>query len=68
MALVECPYVKSKFFNDSNTIDFHNQSRQHDLGMEKFWVTSAYFQLLTPFIGKNMCDTWKIADYHGIIN
>jgi hypothetical protein len=40
MHLVECPDVISKFFNDSNTIDSHNQSRQHYLGMEKFWVTT----------------------------
>jgi hypothetical protein len=40
MRLVECPDFISKFFNDSNTIDSHNQSRQHDLGMEKFWVTT----------------------------
>jgi hypothetical protein len=42
--LVERPDVISKFSNDSNTIDSHNQSRQHDLGMEKCWVTTdAYF-------------------------
>jgi hypothetical protein len=33
--LVEHPDVISKFFNDSNTIDSHNQSRQNELGMEK---------------------------------
>jgi hypothetical protein len=44
MHLVEHPDAISKFFNDSNTIDSHNQSRQHDLGMEKCWVnTDAYF-------------------------
>ena len=67
--LVERPDVISKFFNDSNTIDSHNQSRQYDLGMEKCWVTTdAYFRLTTTLIGMNVCDTWKIADYLGIIN
>jgi hypothetical protein len=40
MQLVERPNVISKIFNDSNTID----SRQHDVKMEKCWVTTdAYF-------------------------
>ncbi len=58
LRLVERPDVISKLFNDSNTIVSHNQSRQHDLVMEK---------LLMTLIGINVYDTWKIADYHGII-
>ena len=67
--LVEHPDLISRLFNDSNAIDSHNQSRQYDLGMEKCWVTTdAYFRLTTTIIGMNVCDSWKIADYIGIIN
>jgi hypothetical protein len=68
MRLSEHPDVISRHFNDSNTIDSHNQSRQYNLGMEKCWVTTnAYFQLLAITFCTNVCDTWKIADYHGMI-
>jgi len=35
--LVNCPAVLSEFFLDSNTIDYHNQSQQHDLSLGKCW-------------------------------
>ena len=42
--LVKFPAVLSDFFLDSNTIDCHNQSRQHDLALEKCWHSQdAYF-------------------------
>ena len=42
--LVNCPALLSKFFLDSNTIDCHNQSQQHDLALKKCWHTQdAYF-------------------------
>ena len=33
------PDVISKYFAVSNTIDVSSQRRQHDLGLEKLWVT-----------------------------
>jgi len=62
---VKCPEVISDFFECSNTIDWQNQSRQFDLGLDKSWVTKdCFFQLTTMLLGINMIDTWKLAqDY-----
>jgi hypothetical protein len=50
-------------------IDCHNQTCQHDLGLEESWVmTACYFRLVTTLIGLSVTDAWKLADYHGIIN
>jgi hypothetical protein len=66
---VERPDVVSSFFQDSNVIDSHNQSRQHNLALEKKWLTKdAYFRLATTHIGINVVDSYKLADFHGIIN
>jgi hypothetical protein len=42
------PDVISKYFNDSNVIATHNQSRQFELALEKRWVTHDCFSGLTP--------------------
>jgi hypothetical protein len=66
---VERPDVLSKFFKDSNKLDAHNHARQDCLGLEKDWVTQdCYFRLVTTLIGINVVDTWKLAEYHRIIN
>ena len=67
--LVERPDIISNFFGDSNTIDKHNQARQFDLALEKTWLTQdPYFRLATTLIGINVVDTWKLADYHKLLN
>ena len=67
--LVERPDVISTFFGDSNTIDKHNQARQFDLALEKTWLTQdPYFRLSCTLIGINVVDTWKLADYHKLLN
>ena len=66
---VERPAVISDYFRDSNTIDRHNQSRQHDLALEEAWLTKkCWFRLTCSLIGIHVTDTWKLADYHGMIN
>jgi hypothetical protein len=66
---VEHPAVISDFFAESNTINRHNQSQQYDLAIEKAWVTKdCYFQLTCSMIGMHVTDSWKLADYHNIIN
>ena len=66
---VERPDIISNFFRDSNAIDRHNQSRQFDLALEKTWLTQEpYFRLATTIIGMHVVDSWKLADYHNIIN
>jgi len=66
---VECPEVTTDFFECSNTIDQHNQSRQFGLRLEKSWVTKdCFFCLTTMLLGINMIDAWKLTDYHKIIN
>ena len=67
--LVERPDIVSKFFLDSNTIDKHNQSRQYDLALEKTWLTQdPYFRLATTLLGIITVNTWKLADWHKIVN
>ena len=66
---VERPAAISDFFAESNTIDRHNQSRQYDLAIEKAWVTKdCYFRLSCTMMGMHVTDSWKLADYHKIIN
>jgi hypothetical protein len=67
--LVNCPALLSEFFLDSNTIDCHNQSRQHDLALKKCWHTQdAYFWCVTTLIGITATDCWKLAEFHGFTN
>jgi hypothetical protein len=33
------PAVISRYFNSSNVVDSHNQSRQYCLKLEKLWIT-----------------------------
>jgi hypothetical protein len=54
------PDVISKYFNDSNVIDSHNQVRQFELGLEKRWVVKdCYFRLDTTLIGITVADSWR---------
>jgi hypothetical protein len=67
--LVERPDIISKFFQDSNIIDKDNQSRQFDLALEKTWLTQdPYFRLSSTLIGMIVVNTWKLADWHKILN
>jgi hypothetical protein len=66
---VECLDVISTFFENSNVIDSHNQCRQSNLALGKKWLTKdAFFRLATTHLGINIVDTYKIADFHGVIN
>jgi hypothetical protein len=63
--LVPRPFVVSEYFNNCNKIDLHNQSRQHDLKLEKMWVTEdGYFRLVTTLIGIGITDCWKGYRFH----
>ena len=63
--LVPRPDVIAKYFKSSNKIDVHNQSRQHDLGLEKAWVTRCgYFRLNTTILGICAVDAWKTYRHH----
>jgi hypothetical protein len=54
------PDVVSRYFNDSNVADSHNQSRQFELALEKRWVTHAcWFWLATTLIGMTVTDCWR---------
>jgi hypothetical protein len=62
---VEHPDVISTFFQDSNVINAYNQCRQHNLALEKKWLTTdVYFWLATMLIGINMVDCYRLADFH----
>jgi hypothetical protein len=69
VCLVEYPDIISKFFQDSNIIDKHNQSRKFDLALEKTWLTQdPYFRLSNTLTGMFVVNTWKLADWHKILN
>lgn len=62
---VRRPEIISRYFESSNCIDCHNQSRQHDLALEECWVTTdPYFRLSTTIIGLTVTDSWKLTRYH----
>ncbi len=64
---VSHPDVVSKYFQQSNIIDKHNQARQFELHLEKCLVTQdPYFRLHTTLLGMNVTDCWKLAQYHGL--
>ena len=55
------PDVISNFFDASNKVDLHNQSRQFSLAIEKKWVTTnAYFRLYQTITGMVVTDAWKM--------
>ena len=65
---VDRPDVLSKFFRDSNSVDKHNQGRQHYLALEKHWhTTDCYFRLCTTMVGINVTDTWKLLKHHHLV-
>ena len=66
---VDRPDVISRFFQESNCVDKHNQARQFELALEKKWLTDdAYFRLFTTLVGINVTDTWKLAAHHWLLS
>jgi hypothetical protein len=54
------PDVISKYFNDSNVIDSHNQARQYELALEKRWIThNGWMRIATTVIGITVTDAWR---------
>ena len=59
------PDVVARYFQNSNKIDVHNQSRQHDLRLEKCWVTRCgVCRIVTTIIGICVVDAWKTYRHH----
>lgn len=59
------PDIVSKYFLHNNVIDVGNQSRQHDLRLEKFWITQdGYFRMVTTLFGICVTDAWKGYKHH----
>jgi hypothetical protein len=57
---VQRPDVISKYFNDSNVIDSHNQVRQYELALEKRWIVeNCWFRVDTTLIGMTVTDCWR---------
>jgi len=66
---VERPDIISRFFENSNTIDKHNQCHQSELALEKCWQTqNPFFRLFTTIIGINVVDCYLLADHHKLMN
>jgi hypothetical protein len=50
----------SDYFQDSNKIDAHNQARQYELKLEKYWVThDGNFRMFTTVLGMTITDCWN---------
>ncbi|GFH45724.1 hypothetical protein CTEN210_02198 [Chaetoceros tenuissimus] len=59
------PECCSFYFQNSNVIDVLNQLRQHDLRLEKFWVTrDGYFRIITTVFGICVVDCWRGYKHH----
>ena len=59
------PTIVSDYFDVSNRVDLHNQSRQADLGLEEHWQTQDYwFRLYTTLFGMVVTDCWNAARHH----
>lgn len=55
------PKVLNLYFDNSNCVDMHNQSRQHFLALEECWVTTdGYFRQWTTFTGITITDLWRL--------
>ena len=66
---VDRPDVVSRFFQESNCVDKHNQVRQFELALEKKRIMDdAYFRLFTTLVGINVVDTWKLASHHRLLS
>jgi len=66
---VEQPDIISWFFENSNTIDKHNQCHQSELAFEKQWQTqNPFFCLFTTIIGLNVVHCYLLANHRKIIN
>ena len=53
------PKVLNIYFQYSNKVDSHNQSRQSVLALEEKWVThDGYFRQWTTFVGMSVTDLW----------
>lgn len=58
------PSILSNYFGRSNVIDKHNQVRQFELALEKYWVTrSGWFRIATTVIGITVTDMWKAVKF-----
>ena len=46
-------------------VDVHNQARQFELALEKYWVTqSGYFRFITTMVGIVVTDAWRAYWHH----
>ena len=62
------PEIISKYYRHSNVIDMANQLREDGLQLERQWVTrDGHFRMITGIVGMTVVDTFKIAQYHGLI-
>ena len=65
IGLVSRQLLMSKFFGLVNEVDLHNNSRQSDLALEKFWVTQySWLRLCTTVaMGTTISNCWKLFRY-----
>ena len=65
MRRVPCPAIIRTYFNWSNLVDVHNQARQFELALEKYWIThSGWSWLVTTMFVFVAADCWKVYCFH----
>jgi len=63
--MIDRPHVCHLYFSNCNAIDVLNQSRQSDLKLEKYWITTnGYFRIITSLFGITVVDAWKGYVWH----
>ncbi len=62
------PGIVQKYYLHNNCIDVHNNRRQHNLALEKKWITTnPYFRFHTTLIGINTVDCFHLAKWHDLL-
>jgi hypothetical protein len=58
----------SSFFDQSKSIDFHNQLRRNCLGLEKCWVAQDWWCCLhTTITDSNVKYALRLCQHHGLV-
>ncbi len=62
------PGIVDNYYRYNNVIDVHNNYRQHNLGLEKKWITfNPMFRWLTTLTALHVTDCYYLARHHNLL-
>ncbi len=62
------PEIVNEYYKYNNVIDVHNNYRQHNLGLEKKWITfNPMFRWLTTMTAIHVTDCYYLAREHNLL-